>query len=148
MEVRKRHRIVIESTHFVVVVPFWALWPLETLLLPRRHVTSMTELDEDETIDLARVVQRLVIKYDNLYQCAFPYSMGWHQAPNSGGTSQRHWQLHAMYCPPLIAANRRKYMGGFEQFAQGMRDFTAERAADMLRQASDTEHYSKTVENC
>jgi UDPglucose--hexose-1-phosphate uridylyltransferase len=104
LEMRKQQRIVVENASWLCVVPYWAVWPYETLLLPKRHVLRIEDLQHSERNDLAEIMKRLLTKYDNLFEVSFPYSMGWHGAP-TGDYRQRdcsHWQLHAMYYPPLL----------------------------------------------
>ncbi|MGI9276068.1 MAG: UDP-glucose--hexose-1-phosphate uridylyltransferase [Endozoicomonas sp.] len=126
-------RTVVENEHWIAVVPYWAAWPFETLLLPKRHVLRMPDLTEEERNSLADIVKRLTTKYDNLFQTSFPYSMGWHGAPTDNGEYD-HWQLHAHFYPPLLrSATVRKFMVGFEMLAETQRDLTAEQAAERLR---------------
>lgn len=133
-------RVVVENAHWLAVVPFWAIWPFETLLLPKRHVLHLPMLDEAERDALADVLKRLLIRYDNLFQVSFPYSMGWHGAP-CGVEACAHWQLHAHFYPPLLrSATVRKFMVGYEMLAEAQRDLTAEQAAERLRALSDV-HY-------
>ncbi len=131
-------RIVFENEHFSVLVPFWAVWPFETLVLARRHTPSLPDLGEAERDALAKVVQRLTTRYDNLFQISFPYSMGFHQAPTD---RQPHPEahLHAHYYPPLLrSATVRKFMVGYELLANPQRDITAESSAARLREMSDS----------
>nr|XP_020668660.1 galactose-1-phosphate uridylyltransferase [Pogona vitticeps] len=128
--------IVVENEDWLVVVPYWAVWPFQTLLLPRRHVCRLQDLQHHERDSLASVMKRLLTKYDNLFQISFPYSMGWHGAPTGSflGADCRHWQLHAHYYPPLLrSATVRKFMVGYEMLAQAQRDLTPEQAAERLR---------------
>lgn len=143
-ETAAKERIVVENEHWVVVVPFWALWPFETLLLPRRHVLRFPDLTAPERDALADILKRHTTKYDNLFQCSFPYSMGWHGAPNAGGDFS-HWQLHAHFFPPLLrSATVKKFMVGYEMLAEPQRDMTAEQAATRLRDLSET-HYKQSA---
>jgi UDPglucose--hexose-1-phosphate uridylyltransferase len=136
-------RVVVENEHWVAIVPFWAVWPFETLLLPKRHVLRMPDLTEDERQSLAEILRRLLIRYDNLFEVSFPYSMGWHGAPTSEGDFQ-HWQLHAHFYPPLLrSATVRKFMVGYEMLAEAQRDLTPEQAADRLRKLSETHYLEK-----
>lgn len=137
-------RVVVDNDHWVAVVPFWAVWPFEVLLLPRRHVRRLPQLDDAERAALADVLRRLLVRYDNLFEHPFPYSMGWHGAPGDGG-DDGHWQLHAHFYPPLLrSATVRKFMVGFEMLGEAQRDLTAEDAAARLR-AVPAEHYLATV---
>ncbi len=138
VEAEKRERIVVENDHWLAVVPYWALWPFETILLPRRHVLRLPDLDDGERNALSEILKRLLTKYDNLFETSFPYSMGWHGAPYG---SYDYWQLHAHFYPPLLrSAAVKKFMVGFEMMAEAQRDLTAEQAAERLQGLSDT-HY-------
>ncbi len=141
LEVEQQERIVVENESWLAVVPYWAVWPFETMLLPRsRHILRLPDLIEAERDALADILKRLLTKYDNLFETPFPYSMGWHQAPNDAG-DQSHWQLHAHFNPPLLrSATVQKFMVGYEMFAEAQRDLTAERAAERLRTLSEV-HY-------
>lgn len=126
-------RIVVANEHWVAVVPFWAVWPFETLILPLRHVARMDELDGAERDSLAALLARLLATYDRLFDTSFPYSMGWHNAPFVSG-AEAHGQLHAHIYPPLLrSATVRKFMVGFELLAEAQRDLTPEQAAERLR---------------
>jgi len=132
-EVKNEERIVVENGHWVAVVPYWAVWPFEMLLLPRRHVLHIFDLAIDERDALADILKRLLTKYDNLFETSFPYSMGWHGAPFNG-EENNHWQLHAHFYPPLLrSATIKKFMVGYEMMAEAQRDLTAEQAAQRLR---------------
>ncbi|PIK41143.1 putative galactose-1-phosphate uridylyltransferase-like [Apostichopus japonicus] len=124
-----QERIVVENSSWLVVVPYWATWPYETMLLPKRHILRLSDLTEAEVKDLAEITKKLLTKYDNLFETTFPYSMGWHGAPTGSKLreDQSHWQLHAMYYPPLLrSATVKKFMVGYEMLAQSQRDLTAE----------------------
>lgn len=130
-------RVVVKTEHWLAIVPYWAEWPFETLLLPRFAVQRMPELSGEQRDDLALALRELTTRYDNLFQCSFPYSMGWHGAP-FGEDDVAHWQLHAHFYPPLLrSATIRKFMVGYEMLAEAQRDLTPEKAADMLRSVSD-----------
>ena len=132
-ETERKDRIVVENDHWIVVVPWWAVWPFEVLVLPRRHVLRLPDLTDAERDSLADVLKRLTTAYDNLFQTEFPYTMGWHGAPMSQGNHD-HWQLHAHFYPPLLrSASVRKFMVGYEMLAEAQRDITAESAAERLR---------------
>ena len=136
-ELRLEQRIVVSSEHWVVVVPYWAIWPFETLLLPRRQVSRFPDLVDTERNDLAIVLKQLLSKYDNLFETSFPYSMGWHGAPFADGDSS-HWQLHAHFYPPLLrSATVKKFMVGYEMLGEAQRDLSPEQAAERLRAVSD-----------
>jgi UDPglucose--hexose-1-phosphate uridylyltransferase len=151
-ELRDGSRIVVKGEHWFAVVPYWALWPYETLLLPKHdHVARLTSLPESHKLDLAETMRRLLVRYDNLFQCSFPYSMGWHGAPfptaNGEKTDKRenvdvYWQLHAHFYPPLLrSASVKKFLVGYEMLAEGQRDLTAEQAAERLRSLPNR-HYT------
>jgi UDPglucose--hexose-1-phosphate uridylyltransferase len=132
-ESRLRERIVLESAHWLIVVPWWALWPYEVLLLPQRARRALPELDGPEREDLAAALKELLTGYDALFAASFPYSFGWHGAPTGAGAE---WQLHAHIFPPLLrSASVRKFMVGYEMFAEGQRDLSPEEAAERLRGA-------------
>lgn len=141
-ELALRQRVVTQTAQWVVLVPFWAIWPFETLVLPKRHVLHLQDLTEEERLDLARVLKELTTRYDNLFESPFPYSMGWHEAPHRQGDNS-HWQLHAHFFPPLLrSASIRKFMVGYELLAEAQRDLTAEQAAQRLRNLPPI-HYSQ-----
>jgi UDPglucose--hexose-1-phosphate uridylyltransferase len=119
---------------WLVVVPFWASWPFETLVIPRQTVSQLPDLDDGQRNSLADRLVRLLRGYDTLFQAPFPYSMGWHQAPFDG-IDRPHWQLHAHFYPPLLQATIRKFMVGYELLSEPQRDITAETAAERLRSA-------------
>jgi UDPglucose--hexose-1-phosphate uridylyltransferase len=129
-------RIVCENDAFVAVVPFWATWPFETLILPRRPVRRLPELDPAERGALAALLRALLGAYDRLFGVSFPYSMGWHGAPfDHGPETNDHWQLHGHVYPPLLrSAAVKKFMVGYEMLAEAQRDLTPEQAAQRLRE--------------
>ena len=142
-ELRDGSRTVVETEHWLAVVPWWAAWPFETLLLPKAHVKRLTDLNDAQRDDLALALKKLTSRYDNLFQCSFPYSMGWHGAPFTEDAGD-HWQLHAHFYPPLLrSATVRKFMVGYEMMAETQRDLTAEQAAERLRAVSDI-HFRET----
>ena len=129
-------RVVVETPHWLAIVPFWASWPFEILLLPRFSVQRLHELNTGQRADLAVALKELTAHYDNLFRCSFPYSMGWHGAPFTHGAKD-HWQLHAHFYPPLLrSASVRKFMVGYEMMAEAQRDLTPEQAAERLRAVS------------
>jgi len=138
LEATLPERIVVANERWLAVVPFWAIWPFETLILPRRHVLRLPDLGDAERQDLADLLKRLLATYDNLFGVPFPYSMGWHGAPFPGDySSVAHWQLHAHYYPPLLrSATVRKFMVGYEMLGEAQRDLTAEQAAERLRRVA------------
>ncbi|CAF0984505.1 unnamed protein product [Adineta steineri] len=139
-----KERVVIDNEHWIVVVPYWAVWPYETMLLPKRHVLRLSDLSDEEQKGLGEIMKQLLIKYDNLFNTSFPYSMGWHGAPTGDLINEdcSYWQLHALYYPPLVrSATIKKFMVGFEMLAQVQRDITPEFAAETLRNLSGEIHY-------
>ena len=129
-------RVVVETQHWLAIVPYWASWPFETLLLPRFSVQRLPQLTPEQRADLAVALKELTARYDNLFRCSFPYSMGWHGAPFTEGEKD-HWQLHAHFYPPLLrSASVRKFMVGYEMLAEAQRDLTAEQPAERLRAVS------------
>jgi UDPglucose--hexose-1-phosphate uridylyltransferase len=139
-ELAEGTRLVCENEHFVALVPFWAIWPFETLLISRRPVGALPELRADERDSLADILKRLTTRYDNLFEVSFPYSMGFHQRPTDGDAHPE-WHLHAHFYPPLLrSATVRKFMVGFEMLGEPQRDITAEQAAGRLRALSER-HY-------
>jgi UDPglucose--hexose-1-phosphate uridylyltransferase len=128
-------RAVVENDDWLIVVPFWAVWPFETLTLPKKPASRLTDLDGAVRDQLAEVMVELLQRYDRLFSTPFPYSMGWHQAPFDGSATDA-WQLHAHYYPPLLrSASVRKFMVGYELLAEPQRDLTPEEAAERLRGA-------------
>jgi UDPglucose--hexose-1-phosphate uridylyltransferase len=133
-------RVVFENEHFAAIVPFWAVWPFEILLVPRRHLGALPEFTSDERDGLADALKRLTTRYDNLFQTSFPYTMGFHQTPTDGGQHPE-WHFHAHFYPPLLrSATVRKFMVGFEMLGMPQRDITPEDAAQRLRDCSE-EHF-------
>jgi UDPglucose--hexose-1-phosphate uridylyltransferase len=139
----------------LAVVPYWATWPFETLLLPRFAVQRLPQLTRSQRDDLALALQQLTARYDNLFECSFPYSMGWHGAPFSppgaphgAAEDTAHWQLHAHFYPPLLrSATVRKFMVGFEMLAEAQRDLTPEQAAQRLRALPGTHYRNRASES-
>ncbi len=135
-ELQSKERVIESNPHWVMVVPYWAVWPFELLLLPRRHVQRLPELTDDERRNLADILKRSLTRYDNLFETSFPYSMGWHGAPTDDGHYE-HWQLHAHFYPPLLrSATVKKFMVGYEMLAEPQRDLTPEQAAKRLRETA------------
>lgn len=135
-ELAAGERVVVDNEHWLVVVPFWAAWPFETLLLPKAQRARITDLNDAEQVSLGQILRDLTARYDNLFQCSFPYSMGWHGAP-FGTDDVNHWQLHAHFYPPLLrSASVRKFMVGYEMMAEPQRDLSPEQAAERLRSQS------------
>jgi UDPglucose--hexose-1-phosphate uridylyltransferase len=133
-------RVIFDNPSFAVVVPFWAVWPFETLVIGKRHTGAIDQLNPAERDDLADVLKRLTTRYDNLFETPFPYSLGFHQRPCDGGDHPG-FHLHAHFYPPLLrSATVRKFMVGYEWLALPQRDITPEEAAERLRAASER-HY-------
>ncbi len=141
-ELKVEERIILENEHFVVLIPYWAVWPYETMIIPKRHIQHIGLLTDDEKTAYADAIKKLTIKYDNLFETSFPYSAGIHQSPTNGKDNQ-HWHFHMSFYPPLLrSATVKKFMVGYEMFAGPQRDITAEQAATSLRNLEDI-HYSK-----
>ncbi len=140
LEQQEQERLVVANDHWTAVVPYWAIWPFEMLLLPNRHVLRLPDLSDAEYNALADILKRLLTRYDNLFETSFPYSMGWHGAL-FGSDEVSHWQLHAHFYPPLLrSATVKKFMVGYEMLGEAQRDLTAEQAAARLRALPET-HY-------
>lgn len=140
LELEKRERIVCENESFATLVPYWAIWPFEAMVLCKRHVSAFVDLTAKERILLGDILRRTTIRFDNLFQTAFPYSMGFHQRPTDAAPHPG-WHLHAHYYPPLLrSATVQKFMVGFEQLAMPQRDITPESAATRLRELPEI-HY-------
>jgi len=129
-----RERVVEADDEWLALVPFWAVWPFETLLLPRRPAARLPDLDEAQRTGLRRTMQALMQRYDALFGAPMPFSMGWHQAPFDGEDPAA-WQVHAHFMPPLLEATKRKFMVGYELLSEPQRDITPEEAAARLRAA-------------
>ena len=133
-------RAVVQNAAWIAVVPYWAVWPFELLLLPRQPVLRLPDLDGAGRASLAQILREILVRYDNLFETSFPYSMGWHGAPGETG-EEEHWQLHAHFYPPLLrSATVKKFMVGYELLAEPQRDLTAEQSAARLR-ALPARHY-------
>ena len=140
-------RIVTANDTFTALVPFWAVWPFEVLLVANRHMGSFSDLSTKEIFDLADILRRLTCRYDNMFETSFPYSMGFHQAPCDGLPHQE-WHFHAHYYPPLLrSATVRKFMVGYEMLGMPQRDLTPENAAERLRVLSEVHYRSRKAEN-
>jgi UDPglucose--hexose-1-phosphate uridylyltransferase len=144
LECAAAQRMVVENEHFAVVVPFWAVWPFEVLLLAKRHMPDFISLDLQMRKSLADILKRLTTRYDNLFETAFPYSMGFHQAPTDGKPHPE-WHLHAHFYPPLLrSAAVRKFTVGYELLASPQRDISAESAAARLREVSEVHYWPRS----
>ncbi|GEQ69684.1 hypothetical protein JCM33374_g3358 [Metschnikowia sp. JCM 33374] len=145
LELAERKRIVTENDSFLVVVPFWATWPFETLVLAKEHLTSLDEFSLKQKSDLAEVLKRLTTKYDNLFKTSFPYSMGLHQAPlDAEEDVKRSSWFHMHFYPPLLrSATVKKFLVGFEMLGEAQRDLTSEQAAARLAVLDGDVHYTR-----
>jgi len=142
-ELEKKDRILFENDSFVALVPYWAVWPFETMIVSKRSVQNVLQLDENERTDLAGIYKNLTIKYDNLFETSFAYSAGIHQAPTDG-RDYPEWHLHMHFYPPLLrSATVKKFMVGYEMLATPQRDITAEQAARRLRDLSEIHYKNK-----
>ncbi len=142
VELKQKERIVLENEHFVALVPFWAVWPYETMIISKRHVQTIVQFKPEEQTAYADILKRLTAKYDNLFEISFPYSAGMHQSPvNDGDHPEWHWHMH-FYPPLLRSATVKKFMVGYEMLANPQRDITPEWAAERLRGLSDV-HYKE-----
>ena len=141
VELARADRIVCQNNAFVALVPFWATWPFETLVLCKRHVRNLNDMTDAERSDLADILKRLTTRYDNLFECSFPYSAGMHQAPTDGADHDA-WDWHMHFYPPLLRSSSvKKFMVGYEMLGEPQRDITPEAAAERLRALSET-HYT------
>ena len=149
LELSRSERIVVQNEHWLVVVPFWAEWPFETLLVPRDVVHRLPELHDQQREALANILQILLVRYDHLFGTPFPYSMGWHGAPyprweDETRAGVAHWQLHCHFYPPLLRSSTvRKFQVGYELLAEVQRDLTPEKAAELLRGLADAPYQRK-----
>jgi UDPglucose--hexose-1-phosphate uridylyltransferase len=135
-----QERIIFENEHFAAIVPWWATWPFEAMLVSRRHLGALPELDGEEQEGLADALKRLTTRFDNLFECSFPYTMGFHQSPTDQNEHPE-WHFHAHFYPPLLrSATVRKFMVGFEMLGMPQRDITPEDAAERLRACAE-EHF-------
>lgn len=142
-EIRAGERVVFENEFFAVLVPWWAVWPFEVLLVSKRHVGAMPDFSNEERDSLADALKRLTTRYDNLFETSFPYTMGFHQAPTDG-VEHKEWHFHAHFYPPLLrSATVRKFMVGFEMLGMPQRDITPESAAERLRACSEAHFWPR-----
>ena len=143
-ELEINERIVIENDDFVALVPFWATWPYETMIVPRKHYRHIGQLNPSEEISFAKIIKELTTKYDNLFEVSFPYSAGIHQSPTDG-QEHKEWHFHMSFYPPLLrSAEVKKFMVGYEMFGNPQRDITAEQAAETLNSLSSEHYLSKS----
>jgi len=144
LELQEQERVVFVNDDFVVIAPFWAVWPFETIIIPRRHVSSINKLSVNEKKSFADAIKRLTTRYDNLFQISFPYSAGLHQSPTD---EREHEEFHAhmhFYPPLLRSASIKKFMVGYEMLANPQRDITAESSAGQLRSLADVHYREKS----
>lgn len=142
LELRLTERVIIDNDHFVALVPYWAIWPFETMIISKRHLQHIGQFTAEEKADLAKTLQELTIRYDNIFSTSFPYSAGMHQAPvNDGVHEEWHWHMH-FYPPLLRSASIKKFMVGYEMLGSPQRDITPEQAAAIIKKQS-TVHYKK-----
>ena len=143
LELKQKERIVYENDSFAAVIPFWATWPYETLIISKRKISNLLQLNAKEKKDFAKIISTITIKYDNLFNISFPYSAGIHQAPTEGNKYPE-WHFHMHFYPPLLrSASIKKFMVGYEMLAEPQRDFTPEASAAILKNLS-TKHYKSS----
>lgn len=149
LESKEQTRLVTENDSFIVIVPYWAVWPFETLVISKQHVPSVDKFDAKQRSDLASIIKELTTKYDNLFETSFPYSMGIHQAPlNARGEECENSWFHMHFYPPLLrSASVKKFLVGFELLGEPQRDLTAEQAAEKLRSMDGKIHYSQKFDS-
>jgi UDPglucose--hexose-1-phosphate uridylyltransferase len=148
-ELQLKERVILENETWVALVPYWATWPFEIMLLPKQHTMRISDLDNSQKESLALIMKEMLVKYDNIFETFFPYSMGWHGAPffdsqlsDLKGKDHSHWQLHAHFYPPLLrSATIKKFMVGYEMLGCAQRDITPETAASILTDQPNI-HYS------
>ena len=146
LELELNERVVCQNDAFAVVVPFWAVWPFESLVLSKRHLASIDQLSGAERDLVGDILRRITVRYDNLFETAFPYSMGFHQKPTDGAAYEE-WHLHAHYFPPLLrSATIQKFMVGYELLGSPQRDVTPERAAAHLVEAGETHYLDRAAD--
>lgn len=143
-ELKEGERIIAQNDGFAVLVPFWAVWPFETMIISKRHVTQLRDFTSAESDQLAEILHQITVRYDNLFRTSFPYSMGLHQRPvrpEANGGEYDHWHWHAHFYPPLLrSASVRKFLVGYEMLGTAQRDITPEQAAQRVRGLPAT-HY-------
>lgn len=140
-EMEANERIIAQNEDFIALVPFWAVWPYEVMIAPKKHFQSIAQLSDKESTSFAKIIKEVTNKYDNLFETSFPYSSGIHQAPTDGRDHDG-WHFHMSFYPPLLrSATIKKFMVGYEMFANPQRDITAEQAAKHLKELSDM-HYT------
>jgi len=149
IELEKKVRVVCENDTFVALVPYWAVWPYEIMVLPKRHFGNLAEFSEEDKVGYADILSQVTCTYDNLFKTSFPYSMGMHQSPTPAGQKnfpgiEGKFHFHVHFFPPLLrSATIKKFMVGFELLGEPQRDITAEQSAQTLSKLSHTIHYSQ-----
>ncbi|MEL7834767.1 UDP-glucose--hexose-1-phosphate uridylyltransferase [Fodinibius sp. Rm-B-1B1-1] len=142
VELELDERVVVSNDHFAVVVPYWAFWPFETLLISRRPFGRFTDMTEEEKDALADIVKQITVKYDNIFEVSFPYSAGFHPAPTDG-KDHPEWHFHMHFYPPLLrSATVKKFRVGYEMLGTPQRDITPEASAELIKDLSDV-HYKE-----
>ncbi len=142
-ELEQKERLVFENDHFAVVVPFWAIWPYETMIISKRHFGNIIGMTHEETAAFAEIIKIITVKYDNLFETSFPYSAGIHQAPTDR-ISHPEWHFHMHFYPPLLrSATVKKFMVGYEMLGEAQRDISPEQSAKILRDLSIIHYKTK-----
>ncbi|WP_417368684.1 UDP-glucose--hexose-1-phosphate uridylyltransferase [Gelidibacter japonicus] len=132
-ELKANERIIYQNDDFVVLTPFWAVWPFETMIAPKKNYKDISQLSDGESLAFAEAISKITKAYDKLFQISFPYSSGIHQAPTNGASNE-HWHWHMSFYPPLLrSATVKKFMVGYEMFGSPQRDITAEQAVERLK---------------
>lgn len=132
-ELEAKERIIYQNNDFVVLTPFWAIWPFESMIVPKKQFSNITQISDKERVSFAEAISKLTKAYDKLFETSFPYSSGIHQSPTNGAANE-HWHWHMSFYPPLLrSATVKKFMVGYEMFGSPQRDITAEQAAERLR---------------
>ncbi|HLA55032.1 MAG TPA: UDP-glucose--hexose-1-phosphate uridylyltransferase [Flavobacterium sp.] len=143
-ELKTRERVVVENDHFVALVPFWAIWPYEIIIISKRHFGNIIAMTKDEKRAFAEIMKAVTVRYDNLFETSFPYSSGIHQAPTDR-IAHPEWHFHMHFYPPLLrSATVRKFMVGYEMLGEAQRDISPEQSAEILRNQSEI-HYKKLL---
>lgn len=143
-ELKLQERIVAENNHFAVLVPYWATWPFETMIISKRHFGNLGEMNPEEITAYAQIIQEITIKYDNLFETSFPYSAGIHQTPTDGNAHPE-WHFHMHFYPPLLrSATVKKFMVGYEMLGEAQRDISPEQSAKTIRSLSN-KHYKTNI---
>lgn len=144
LEKRKQERIIFENDSFVLLVPFWAVWPFETMIIPKKIINNIIQLNDKEVEHFAEILKITTVKYDNVFNVSFPYSAGIHQAPTDG-VEHPEWHFHMHFYPPLLrSATIKKFMVGYEMLGEPQRDITPEKSSEILTRADST-HFSSKI---